>query len=320
MGRVRAIVINSLILCVVATGVLHGTVNDTLLVAENIKLTTYVSDASVKAFGVTSSYVWYATDQGVSSLGTTRKELKNFSTIGDLDATGINDILVQKNGAIWFAGSGGVAMLSGSGFKTHQQDEGVPGSVVNCLAEGGNGTVWIGTDKGAAVFSNGKWETYTKENGLAGNEVYDIVMGAPGEMWFGTDRGISVFSKGVWAKHDMKSGLSWNKTNALAYDERKKILWAAVDNGDVNSYDGSTWRVYMSVGESLKAIMPDTRSRIWFGGQEGVVKYNGEEWIEDSKKHGIPATQVCDMLCDSEGNLWFGGAQGVMMLTNPYPF
>ncbi len=298
-----------------------GATNDTVLVAENIKLTTYVGDAAVNAFGVAGTHLWYATEDGVFSLGLTQKKLDEFQRVGDLDAGGVNDILVAKDGSVWFAANGGVAVRKGGRFQTYTEENGLPGKECFALDQGKDGAIWVGTDKGAAVYRNGNWESFTKENGLVGNKINDIVADSKGAVWFGTNRGISQYVNGSWVKHDMKSGLSWNETTALAYDSRKNILWAAVNNGDANSYNGETWRVYMSVGENIQGIMPDTRSRIWFGGAEGVVKFNGEEWVEDAKRHGIPmTTQTTDMYCDSDGNLWFAGVQGVMMLTNPYPF
>ncbi len=118
----------------------------------------------------------------------------------------------------------------------------------------------------------------------------------------------------------MKSGLSWNNTRALAADHREEEIWAAVGEKDVNRYNGKEWQVYMDVQEEIADVMVDTQSRIWFGSPGGVLKFNGEEWISDPAKLGIPGMTVSDMYRDSGGNLWFGSENGIVLLKNPYPF
>jgi ligand-binding sensor domain-containing protein len=71
---------------------------------------------------------------------------------------------------------------------------------------------------------------------------------------------------------------------------------------------------------AIKCIMTDTQSRIWLGTAGGLAKFNGEEWITDQQKIGIPANQTTQMRCDAQGNLWFGMDKGVMRVANPYPY
>jgi ligand-binding sensor domain-containing protein len=118
----------------------------------------------------------------------------------------------------------------------------------------------------------------------------------------------------------MKNGMSWNDTKALAYDGRKNMIWAAVGDQDVNTFDGKAWNTYMNIQMGIKSIMVDTQSRVWFGYDQGLIKFNGEEWISDAKKHGIPAVMVTQMHRDGKGNLWFASQNGVVFLTNPYPY
>jgi ligand-binding sensor domain-containing protein len=66
--------------------------------------------------------------------------------------------------------------------------------------------------------------------------------------------------------------------------------------------------------------MADTQSRVWVGSAEGIIKYNGFEWIFDSAKMPFPAAVCNAMYRDDGGNLWFGIDTGVMRLQNPYPY
>jgi ligand-binding sensor domain-containing protein len=106
----------------------------------------------------------------------------------------------------------------------------------------------------------------------------------------------------------------------MGYDDRKKMLWAAVGENDVNAWDGKKWKVYMSIESGITSILCDTQSRIWFGSETGLIKFNGEEWITQAEKIGVSMAQVTNMYRDSAGNMWFASDQGVMKLLNPYPY
>ena len=54
--------------------------------------------------------------------------------------------------------------------------------------------------------------------------------------------------------------------------------------------------------------------------ETGLLKFNGDEWITDSKQLGIPAAQVQQLYRDEGGNLWFATETGVVKLNNPYPY
>ncbi|MBD3241085.1 MAG: hypothetical protein GF331_10910, partial [Chitinivibrionales bacterium] len=139
-------------------------------------------------------------------------------------------------------------------------------------------------------------------------------------LWIGTNFGISIYDKGSWSSQSMDDGMSWNDTKALGYDERKNRMWAAVGDEDVNCFDGKAWKVYMGVEQGISCLMVDTQSRLWLGTGAGLMKFNGEEWITDQKRLGIPARMVTQMKRDRQGNLWFASENGVVSLKNPYPF
>ena len=158
------------------------------------------------------------------------------------------------------------------------------------------------------------------DKGLCGNKVRAIAVDKDNTVWMGTDKGISALSGNQWTTHNMKNGLSWNDTKAIGCDPRTNIVWAAVGDKDIDSYNGKEWKVFMEVAEGIRCIMIDTQSRIWINTASGIAKFNGEEWITEQQKIGIPANQVSQMHRDDQGNLWFGMEKGVLRLANPYPY
>ncbi|NLW31619.1 MAG: hypothetical protein GXY77_09205 [Fibrobacter sp.] len=280
----------------------------------------FSADAPVTAFTVQGNLLWYATEQSVFSSSLTSKDIRNYSTLGKIPGSNVTSMTTDNKGSVWFGSQNGVAVRTGNSFTCYTTENGIPDNSVNALLATTDGKIWIGTNNGAAVFQNGEWKTYTTKEGLAHNKVNSLLADKDGVIWFGTEKGISVFDGASWKVHDMKSGLSWNSVKALAKDPRKGTIWAAVGEKDVNCYTNGKWNTYMDIMPDIRDIMVDTQSRIWFGSTTGYIKFNGDEWVSDPKKNGVPAAQVRKMNRDKNGNLWFAIETGVLRLSNPYPF
>jgi ligand-binding sensor domain-containing protein len=275
------------------------------------------SKGPVLAFAVQGNQLWYATADNVARVNISTGKFDQYQKVGELSASGVT-AMGQGAGDVWIGTDQGVVLRTGGRFRTFTADNGLPGNSVNAIYGTRDGAVWVGTDSGVGVYKNGSWKSYTTADGLVGNTVKAIVADHRGAVWLGTKKGISVFNNGQWTSHTMKSGLSWNDTKALAFDPRTKMIWAAVGDADVNRWDGKSWKVYMTIHEGICTIMADSQSRIWFGSPTGLLKFNGDAWISDPKKLGVPAAMVPQLYRDANKNLWFASENGVIFMNNPY--
>lgn len=278
----------------------------------------FSAGAPVVAFAVTKDAVWYATQESVFSSSQLKVSQQKFPQLGKIPGSDVTCMTVDQSGKIWVGGKNGVAVRSGTQFTSYTTEEGLPDNAVNDIIAASDGKVYIGTENGAAVFENGAWK---KIEGLVSEKVQALAEDKNGGIWFGTNKGISVNNKGSWTVYDMKRGkLSWNNVKALAVDARKGTVWAAVGDKDVNSFENGTWKTYLEIQEGITSIMVDSQSRIWFGTETGLIKFNGDEWNTDPKQLGIPAAQIQKLYKDVKGNLWFAMESGIIKLNNPYPF
>lgn len=279
----------------------------------------YASDEPVLTFAIKGDQMWYATASGVFCTSVKKRTVQPFKDLGGIPASDVTSI-ASDGKIVAIGGKNGVAITSGKSFSSYTAGKGLPDNSVNAIAVAA-GKIWAGTDKGLAFFSGGEWKTFTTENGLSHNKVTALMIDGKGRLWAGTMKGISVYDGSSWKIHDMKSGMSWNNVKALAYDGRKKMVWAAVGENDVNSYkEGGEWNTFMDIREGITSIMADSQSRIWVGSINGLLKYNGDEWIDDPKKLNVPASQVYCMYRDHSGNLYYAAENGIVRLSNPYPF
>lgn len=295
---------------------------DSIVYDQGMQWKTFPSDKPVKAFAIQKDILWMATESGLHSMNMTRgSDKKDFAALGTVPATSITSLAVDALGNLWAATSGGVVLKTKDAFKVFTKENGLPDNNVNVVVAAKSGKVWAGTDGGACCYQAGAWTAYTVDKGLCGPKVRGIAIDNNNVVWMGTNKGISAFDGAKFTTYSMNNGLSWNDTKAIACDPKTNIIWAAVGEKDMNAYDGKTWKQYMEVVDgTIKCIMSDTQSRIWLGTTGGLVKFNGDEWVSDQQKIGIPANQTTHMVCDGQGNLWFGMDKGVMRVANPYPY
>lgn len=280
----------------------------------------FASGAPVTAFALQKEYLWYIANDNLVSSSLKKSEVVKYSALGSIPATDLTCIAIDQAGKIWVGGKNGIAVRSGTAFTNYTAESVLPDNSVNAIVVGRDGSVWVGTDNGVGVFQNNTWKVFKSADGLVSDKATALVVDNNGAIWIGSDKGISVYAGGSFTVYNMKKGMSWNHVKALAVDPKTNMIWAAVGEKDVNSFDGATWKTYMDVQTELSSVMVDTHSRVWFGSSSGILKFNGEEWISDPKQHGIPANQVNDMFRDAGGNLWFAMENGVVRLSNPYPY
>lgn len=293
---------------------------DSIVYEKPTEWKVFASGAPVSAFALQKEYLWYITKDNLVSSSLKKSEVAKYPKLGSIPATDLTCIAVDQSGRIWVGGKNGIAVKNGATFTNYTAETVLPDNSVNAIVIGNDGSVWVGTDNGVGVFQNETWKFYKSADGLASDNASAMVVDNNGAIWIGSDKGISVYSDGSFAIHNMKKGMSWNAVKALAVDPKTNLIWAAVGDKDVNSFDGATWKTYMDIQSDLSSIMVDTHSRVWFGSASGIIKFNGEEWISDPKQLGIPANQVNAMVRDHGGNLWFAMENGVVRLSNPYPY
>ena len=279
----------------------------------------YDTKGTAIAFALEGASLWYSNETSVGFFDLKTNVDRLYPKLGDVASAGIKTIAGDKSGGVWFGGAEGAILFKNGKYETLNEEKGLSNNTVNkiiCIS----GDVWIGTEKGVTRYRNGSLTVFTKKEGLCGNKVRDITVDDKGAIYFATNGGVSVLTGSQWKKYNTESGLSSNDVKAIAYDNRKGELWAAVGEMDVNSFDGKEWNTYMDIQEGIRCIMTDTQSRVWFGSETGAFKYNGFEWQTDPAKVGFPAATVNDMYRDGKGDLYFALETGVLHMKNPYPY
>ena len=295
---------------------------DSMVYDEPVQWRIFSIDGPGVAFALQGDLLWISSGTQVASMGiknTKKNELTRYKALGAVSSEGITGIAIDKQGNVWFGGKNGVIMKNGAQFTGYTAENGLSDNTINGIVATPDGNVWVGTDNGLNCYSAGSWKKYSTGEGLASDKIQTLLVDKSGSVWAGTDKGISVFTNGKWTTHSTKNGMSWNDTRALGLDPRNGSVWAFVGQKDINTWNGKSWDVYMDIAPGIKSIMIDSQGRVWCASSTGLIKFNGDEWVNDPSKLGVPAKEIYQMYKDEAGNLWYGMETGVIRLENPYP-
>lgn len=184
---------------------------------------------------------------------------------GDINTilnSGINSILVDKEGLIWAGTFRGVSVINTRTAKIihlTKENNTLPGSIIYAMLEDTEGDIWIGTDEGLARY-NKKTNTsriYSIAEGLPSNVICGIQQDEEGNIWLSTHMGIS----------------------KLQVADEKFINHYASDGLQGNEF---------SRGASFKAA----DGEMLFGGISGISSFYPNQIISTRKKLDIFLTEL----------------------------
>ncbi len=279
----------------------------------------YDTQGPVSAFSLGKNKIWYSTGDKVGMQNLRSNQSIQHEKFGKIPTEGVVSIVNDGKGTFYFGGSNGLIKYKKGKATLYTTKEGLGDNNVQSILYL-NGTLWVGTANGLSSLNGSKLTMHNGANGPAGNNIRGLASDEKNRLWIATDKGVTVYS-GSWKSYTTTDGLSSDDVKAIGYDKRKKTLWIAVGEMDVNSFDGNEWSTYMDIQEEIVSVMTDTQSRIWFGTNgNGVMKYNGFGWVTDPKKLGFAASVVKDMRRNGKGDLFFATETGLLHMDNPYPF
>jgi len=185
-----------------------------------------------------------------------------------------------------------------------------------------DGTMWFGTFAGLSHY-DGKFTNFNIDDGLAGRNVSAIHQDPDGVLWFGTNGGVSRYDGETFINFTTSEGLVHNRINAI-YRVPDGDLWFGTGGG-VSRYDGVTFvnfvrgssahpkgtTAYGLAHDDVNAIYRDVDGLMWFGADNGVSLYDGEEWSSLDTRDGLTGNAVSAILPDADESLWFATDGGL---------
>jgi diguanylate cyclase (GGDEF)-like protein len=228
---------------------------------------------------------------------------------------GINDILADREGGLWFATfGGGLSRLVSEQFEVWTYRHGLPYDSVSAIAEGPPGVIWLATHgAGAARLDQGQVTVIDHRHGLPHDKIVSTLASRSGAIWFGTLAGVARVAPDGSITSRI-AGLPSEVVLGLAEDHRGRV-WVGTTGGIAVVTDSPG----IDVVETLVAELPTPRvnalaadaASMWIGTGDGLVRWADGSFEVWSRESGLPDTYVQALHVAPDGALWVGTAAGL---------
>ncbi len=266
-------------------------------------------DAVTAVFEDRESNLWTGSANGLERLRD--GAFLTYSQSEGMPASGGGPILVDEEGRLWSAPTGGGLYWMKDGRRERVSVAGLDHDIVYSIA-GGKGEVWLARQRGGLTRLNLNGsslttQTFTKAAGLAQDSVFSVFRSRDGSIWAGTlSGGVSKLSGENFTTYNMVDGLASNTVAAILEDSAGRI-WLATPGG-LNSLAKGRWRTFTH-GEGLPSdniycLFQDASGVLWIGTARGLAWWSSGRVQTPTDVPDFFREAILGIAEDRLGHLW----------------
>jgi signal transduction histidine kinase/ligand-binding sensor domain-containing protein len=234
---------------------------------------------------------------------------------------GMNPLrLEDSRGRVWSTTPEGKLTVTGgqpgSEIALPELDE---GSRINELHEDREGNIWLATgESGLVQIRERRVEVLTSEQGLSDKTARVLLEDAAGALWIGGNRGgLDRVENGSVTHFEVGDARIGRPVTALCKDA-SGTLWAATRDGSVFRWEDGAFSAFLSGPggvTKVRAIVQDTKGRMWFGGVQGLAMWSEGTLRKYGVAEGFDAVEVTALAAGAAESLWIGTGNGEVWRT-----
>ena len=235
------------------------------------------------------------------SAGTGRGHWRTYDVTDGLADVNVQDILQDREGALWFATGGGVSRYDGRTWTNFTTRDGLVNNRVKAMLQDRDGVLWFGTFSGVSRYdpatprheaplrsgqaSTGSGQALlrlpgTKRSSAPEDIVLSIIQDRDGVIWFGTTGGVGRYDGKSYTTFTKKDGLADNHV-VTVFEDRDGTIWFGTKRGGVSRYDGKKWETFTTrdglANNYVTEIFQDSKGNLWFGTEGGgLSRYDAQ--------------------------------------------
>jgi len=200
-------------------------------------------------------------------------------------------------------------------FQPVQVDLGGPLHKIQCDREG---RMWFCTSEGVLYQDGDSFSRFTVADGLSHPAVKAVFQDREHQFWFATWGGVDLYDAHSISVFDLSAELSRevSEISQLVQDSRGDI-WVGYAAPFLNRLEKSFFRFdgefFEFIGtedgfdiNNCFAICKDRDGDLWFGGRNGLLRYEGQKLKKISTISDLGEKSVCAIAQDREGQFLFG--------------
>jgi len=252
--------------------------------------------------------IWIGTTAGV--LKYRDGEFKLLTMKNGLVDNNIWKIIQDREGNLWFGSkSNGVSKLNSERFKIYKSEEDIPYPAVNAVFRDSKKRVWLGTRGGVAIWDGANRQFVKDKDGLSSEVISDFDEDSNGTIYIGTDYGITTYHEGKFTQY-IAEKTDLNDCRDVFVDG--SAIWLGTKNGPAVFEKGHISQPFNAMAFPQYVFDAARKGKdIWFGYDDGVLKFDGERFVQLTAKDGFFDGRTRSVLVGPDGNLWFGTNNGV---------
>jgi ligand-binding sensor domain-containing protein len=187
---------------------------------------------------------------------------------------------------------------------------GLPGNTVNAIQLDSKNNLWFSfPGHGAAEYADKVWSYYNMlPSPILSNSVTCLATDITGKMFFGTSNGLSILTTNTtgneWASYIDPVTSMYVSTIKVASNG---WIWVGTQNQGfyVNSGLGFT-KTLTTQYKNVNVIEEGTQGNIYLGTDNGIIKWDGNNYSYLTTSDGLPNNKVTSLRLDKKERLWVG--------------
>ncbi len=257
-----------------------------------------------------------------------RLPIKTYTTTDGLAGDGVNRIVRDSRGFLWFCTSEGLSRFDGYKFVNYGSDQGLPNRRVSDFLETRAGVYWVATLGGLCRFNPNasgqepRFVVYQLGDDERSKNVNSLAEDRDGALWCGTESSLYrvQFEGDRWVSSVVDLGAPAIFGSADAFKvlaDQRGALWALTGSGLYRRRpDGTVERYTTQHGLSVTdnaSLFEDREGHIWLG--TGIALYRlvsepqpGRSIVEHvyTTKDGLAGNSISCIFQSSDGKVWIG--------------
>jgi ligand-binding sensor domain-containing protein len=253
--------------------------------------------------------LWFGTQNGLTKYD--RKQFKHIplpyrDTLSGwaakmnpvLSPNAVHSLATDKKDNLWIGTAGGGAYFyDGTNFKSYlteigrKQEDSLYHNWIPFIRKDSKGNMWFAsmTHGGVSRYDGETFTHYMPEDGLSDDMVRTIYEDRSGKIWIGFNgnrtSGLTVYDGGAFKTYSLEDGLCSKFIRAI-YEDKNGNLWLGAHFGNLCIFDGQKFSEFNDNEQTFSGVMfilGDSEENIWFGGFNGIWKYDGESLMKMTK-------------------------------------
>ena len=208
-----------------------------------------------------------------------------------INPNAVHSLATDNKDNLWIGTAGGGAYLyDGKDFKSYltkigqKQEDSLHHNWIPFIRKDNKGNMWFAsmTHGGVSQFDGKEFTQYLIKDGLSEDQVRAIFCDKTGKLWFGfngnRNSGLTVYDGSSFKTYSLTDGLC-NPRIWSIYEDKNGHLWLGANMGNLCVFDGQKFSEFKYDGQTFSDvlfILGDSENNIWFGGPNGIWKYDGQ--------------------------------------------